>query len=100
MKERRYERSSAVLEAILESSSGKHEVRVSDISPGGCFIDSIVSVTIGETVHFITEFPGMAAKELTGRVVYVLHGIGFGLSFDDISEDERNELAELIAKLK
>ena len=45
---RAHERLRLPLEAQWEGQSGRHEARVYDLSPGGCYIESIGQVTDGE----------------------------------------------------
>ncbi|MEO7674663.1 MAG: PilZ domain-containing protein [Pyrinomonadaceae bacterium] len=84
------------LEVVLESSSGKREVRISDLSMGGCYIDSIAGVSQGENVRFTLSLPGRGAAELSGTVVYVHDGIGFGLQFSALSDEQQDVLRQVI----
>jgi hypothetical protein len=86
---RRDERMGVPLEIVLEFSSGKREARISDISLGGCYIDSIAGVTEGEIVRFKLALPDGGSEELAGVVVYVHEGVGFGLRFDDLTEEQK-----------
>ena len=47
---REHERKQLFAETTLEFSSGKYEARISDISLGGCYVDSIASVVEGEII--------------------------------------------------
>ena len=39
--QRKHERKELVAGAALEFSSGKYEARISEIGPGGCYVDSL-----------------------------------------------------------
>jgi len=84
------------LEIVLECSSGKREARISDLSLGGCYIDSIAGVTKGEVVHFKLSVPQSKAEDMSGTVVYVHEGVGFGLRFDSLSYEQRHILRKFI----
>ena len=97
---RKNERINISLEAILEFSSGKREVRVSDLSIGGCFIDSIGQVLEGELVIFTVRMSTDQWLKLNGKVTFVLPNSGFGLSFTDLTEEEQNIIQQLILEHK
>ena len=80
---RKHERIPLSLEAIFESSSGKRDVRVSDLSMGGCYVDSIVTVPVGENVVISFRMPNGEWMRVSGEVTYCFPGIGFGLRFND-----------------
>lgn len=77
------------MEVMLSFSSGKHEARVSDLSMGGCFVDTILDVNEGEKVSFELQLPSGQWLSLTGEIVYVLPRFGFGLQFIDLTEEQR-----------
>ena len=93
---RRYERFSVSLSVVLDFTSGKREARISDISLGGCFIDSIASVRAGEQISFKINFPARHTAVIFGEVVYVYPGIGFGLRFVHFTKTERKLLEQII----
>jgi hypothetical protein len=85
-----------LIEIVMDSASGRREARISDLSTGGCFIDSIVSVTQGEAVAF--ELVNGEGRSLLfkSEVIYVLPGVGFGVRFTDVTEEQRSFLNELV----
>jgi CheY-like chemotaxis protein len=93
---RQQERLPISLEIVLESSSGKREARISDLSMGGCFIDTIVNIREGETVGFVLTLSTGQWLHLAGSVVYVLSGFGFGIRFIDISPEQQALLEQVI----
>ncbi len=84
------------MEIVLDSSSGKREARIGDLSLGGCYIDSIAGVTQGENVRFRLTLPDTGSAEMSGTVVYVHERIGFGLRFDEMSDEKREVLRKVI----
>jgi hypothetical protein len=93
---RHYERVSVSLEVEWEGAAGKYEARMSDISLGGCYIDTIGDATIGETVSFRVRLPSGHWLRLSGMVVHVEERVGIGLRFPEMSEGYQKLLTELI----
>ena len=93
---RQHNRIAIPLELVLESSSGKREARISDLSLGGCFVDSIASVQEGETLSFRLDLSSEQWEDMSGEVTYVMPGIGFGLRFNGLSENQTMRLTEII----
>lgn len=73
--------------------SGRREARISDVSVGGCYIDSIADVSVGEEISFELRLPSGASVPVRGKVAYVLAGNGFGVSFTSLP-DESLEIIE------
>ena len=84
-------------EVELEFASGKRIARISDISPGGCYIDTISQVPVGEPLTLYITANGAGSAEITGRVAYYLESFGFGVEFENVSEEQREFLDKLIA---
>ena len=93
---RELERYQYFVEIVLESSSGRRDARISDISSGGCYVDTIVVAQEGEDVSF--ELKDVAHQNLTftGTVAYVLDGMGFGIKFTNISEQHQAVIDRII----
>ena len=83
-------------EIELEFASGKGLARISDISIGGCYVDSIVSVPVGETVSFVFKGAGTESLSFSCVVAYVLDGFGFGLKFTDLSPAAKRLLEQIV----
>jgi hypothetical protein len=93
---RDHERREFVSEIELEFASGKRAARISDISMGGCYVDSIVYVTQGEAIAAIFRLPSGQSMRFTGEVAYVFPGLGFGIRFTDLSEEMTIFLVQMI----
>ena len=83
---REHERTTFFAETVLESASGRQPARISDISVGGCYIDTIVEVNVGDEVAF--EIPGAEAGPLrfNGTVTYHFVGMGFGVQYLNLTD--------------
>ncbi|MFN2510213.1 MAG: PilZ domain-containing protein [Pyrinomonadaceae bacterium] len=87
----------AYIDVLWEGASGKYEARTGDIHTGGCFIDSIGEVGVGETIRFSLRLPNEDWIEVKGVVAYKYPNAGFGVRFLSISsEDDRKRLEWLV----
>lgn len=84
---------------MLKSASGNCEARISDISMGGCYIDSIASFRVYENVAFDLVHPNGRSLPFTGEISYVLEGFGFGVRFTDLSEEQTVFLERIVQSL-
>jgi hypothetical protein len=93
---RQNERVTFLTEVDLEFASGKRSARISDISMGGCYMESIIQVQKGERFDFdITSTTGESAR-FAGEVAYVFDGMGFGVKFIDLDDSSRTFLQRII----
>lgn len=72
--------------------------RITDISLGGCFIQSLSAPTPGEPT-LVSVIIGNHNLSFPGTVIYVDSTIGFAVQFKDIPDDELAELSRLLAAL-
>ena len=86
-----------LLDAKWESMSHTHEARVDDVSLGGCFVNTFGRVELNEEVNLQIALRSGEWLSLTGYVASYQPGVGFGLSFDSLSEEKLATLEELIA---
>lgn len=95
--ERRQENRIPVLMGIqLEGESGRYEARTSDLSNGGCFVETLGKQTEGQAISFKLRLPSGDWLDLQGTVIYVDPNVGFGVRFTNISEDHQRRLEWLI----
>ena len=93
---RKHKRAPALLDVIWEGGTGKYEARTGDLSTGGCFVDTIGQVTVGETISFKLRLPAGEWLELQGEVVYQYPNMGFGVRFTNVSDSNLKPLAWLV----
>jgi len=65
-----------------DGASGRRECRITDLSPGGCFIDVYASNPVGATITTDIKLAGQAFR-LRSEVVYVDRVQGFAVRFLD-----------------
>lgn len=92
---RKEDRYQFLREVELEFSSGRRIARISDISRGGCYIDTIAVVPVGEPLNINISTSSGIAMRFPGKVAYILDGFGFGVEFLELT-DERREFLNMI----
>lgn len=88
------------LDAMWDSSTEAHSARVTDLSEGGCFLDSVGEVRLGEIVGFRILLPDDEWLYLEGEVRHYSAGRGFGVQFVELNEEQTEKLLALIASAK
>ena len=100
MSERRNEdRMEVSLEAVWDGH-GNRPARITDLSEGGCFVDTTGESCIGEQLTFRVLKPDGTPLELTGEVAHQHIPVGFGLRFSNLTDEQLNELRAFIEYLK
>ena len=94
---RREERSQVCLEAVWDGESGNHAARVTDLSEGGCYVDTLGGTQVGEILNLKLQLPGGQWLELVGEVAHQSPPLGFGLRFGNLSDEQVEKLRSLIA---
>ena len=97
---RRDKRWDVCLDAVWDSRSGNFPARVTDLSEGGCYIDSLNQPNVGEVLNLKLQLPNGDWLELTGEVAHQTPPLGFGLRFVELSEEQLKNLQLLIAHLQ
>ena len=95
--QREHQRYTHFVDVVLESSSGKIEARISEIGLGGCYVDTIVTVYEGDEVVFKLGPPFNEDLRFAGTVVYVFTGMGFGIKFTDLTDEQCAEIEKIIS---
>jgi hypothetical protein len=95
--ERKDDRVNVAVEIILDSSAGRRASRISDLSFGGCYVESISNYRVGEIVTFELKNRDGAAISFRGEIAYVLEGFGFGLKFLELGEEQTAFLHKTLA---
>jgi hypothetical protein len=91
------ERLSINLSARWDGGSGAQEARIEDVSLGGCFVNTTGRVDLGDLIVVAIKLPSEEWLQLRGEVVSYQDGIGFGVVFPFLTEDEEQSLRELIS---
>jgi hypothetical protein len=83
------------LPAKWDGMGGAHEARIEDLSMGGCFVNTVGRVDVGEVVSLEIKLPSGEWLPLRGEVVSYQQGIGFGVLFSFLTDDEEQILRTL-----
>jgi len=101
MSERRSEKRWEVsLDAAWDGKSGNHTARISDLSEGGCYMDTMGDATPGEILTLNLQLPNGDWLQLTGEVAHHTPPLGFGVRFVDLPEEQLEMLRAFIEYLK
>lgn len=76
--------------------SRTHESRIDDVSLGGCFVNTYGHVELNEEVKLLILRPSGEWLRLQGHVASYHPGVGFGMAFDTLNDEETTVLNELI----
>jgi PilZ domain len=93
---REEERKNITLEARWEGGSGRHPARVSDISLGGCYLDTLGQVEVGEVIGMEIKMPDGSWLPLRGSVAFHHPNLGFSVCFTFLTDEEQYQLTQLI----
>lgn len=82
------------LTARLEGTAA--EVRISDLSEGGCYVDSIAEVIVGAMVNLNILHDGEWVK-LSGLIAHHFPRLGFGVRFVNLNKDQHQHVSSLLS---
>ena len=99
MDDRRSEKRLEVCLDAVWDGHGNRPARITDLSEGGCFVDTTGEAYIGEVLTFHVEIPDGKSLELTGEVAHHMRPVGFGLRFVDMTDEQRELLLSFIEYL-
>ena len=89
------ERVPVSLEVQWEGMTSRGTARVSDINTGGCYIDTYAPASVGEMIVFKVRLGSDDWLELRGEVVSYDQGVGFGVRFRFLTDEEFYTLSQL-----
>jgi len=95
---RRHPRIAWIVEASLRclAEDVNWKVRLTDISIGGCFVDTVVPLDPGSRVSLkLTDNAGV--MEIPGKILYGQPYIGSAIAFEQLEESMRQRLEQAIA---
>jgi hypothetical protein len=74
----------------------EYEGQITDLSIGGCFIESEEPVEDNDPVKLILKVPGRGELKIWGHVVFRAAGTGFGVQFTAFAQDGTRDKLERI----
>ncbi len=91
-------RLSVNLEAVWDSATDNHPALITDLSLGGCYMNTVGEIMTGEMVGFRVLLPDGDWLYVEGEVRHHTVGRGFGVQFADL-DPEQNEKIEWLLRL-
>lgn len=92
---RRHQRVEQYFECAWHSEWGEERSRASNLSDGGCYIESRRAVSQGTHLPAITIMLPKGEITVQGVVVHAIRGVGFAVQFTEVGADERARLSGL-----
>ena len=89
-------RLSVSLDAVWDREEAKASARITDLSEGGCYLDTVGEVMTGEIVAFRVLLEDGDWLYLEGEVRHHRPGFGFGVRFVDLIDEQREKLTILL----
>jgi hypothetical protein len=89
-------RLSVSLDAVWDGTTGHHPARITNMSEGGCYLDTVGEVRRGEIVGFRVLLPDGDWLYLEGEVRHHTAGLGFGVQFVDLDQGQERKIALVI----
>ena len=86
------------LDARLEGATGKYPAQITNLSEGGCYLDTVGQVMPGEIVAFRVQLPDDDFLYLEGEVRHYNVGVGFGVRFVELNDEQMESLKALIRR--
>ena len=93
---REEERKDITLEVRWEGGAGRHPARISDLSLGGCYLDTLGGVEDGEIISLEIKLPSGEWLPLRGTVAFHHPGLGFSVCFTFLTDEEQYQLTQII----
>jgi len=93
---RQHVRVAGPFEGHWHGGSGATECGITDVSLGGCFVETVLQPTKGENTEVTVRFADGRQITLAGRVVYAEPGVGFGVQFRELTPDELAALKQCL----
>lgn len=95
---RRFPRGSWLVEAQIwcRDEDVHWDVRLTDISEGGCFVDTLVPLSEGAPVSLkVTD--GSGTMEIPGKILYGQPTIGSAIGFESLDAEQRERINKIVA---
>jgi hypothetical protein len=93
-------RLSVSLDAVWDREEARTSVRITDLSEGGCYLDTVGEVMTGEIVAFRVLLADGDWLYLEGEVRHHRPGLGFGVRFVDLIDEQHEKLLILLETVR
>src|ERR1041384_4710867 len=89
-------RLSVHLDAVWHGGEERHSARITDLSEGGCYLDTVGEVMAGEIVAFRVLLPDDDWLSLAGEGRHHPHGRGFDVQVVGLKEERFEKLLRVL----
>jgi hypothetical protein len=95
--QRRHPRLPVLVDCRIEGASGRTEMRLTDLSPTGCFVDTMMTFPPGTHITLYAML-GESEVAIPGRVIPMAAGSGFGFAIDlaELQESAKEQIEAYI----
>lgn len=84
------------LTVLWEGLLPDNYARMTDVSPGGCYINSVGRVSLGEHIRVDTILVSRAHLHLEGSVAHREWPLGFGLRFANLTDEKAALISQVV----
>ena len=84
------------LDAVWDGANGNHPARITDLSLGGCYMDTVGEAMTGEIVCFRVSLADGDWLYLEGEVRHHTPKTGFGVRFLELEEQQAEKIEALL----
>ena len=84
------------LDAVWDSITGRKCAKITNLSEGGCYLDTVGETLAGEIVCFRVSMPDDDWLYLEGEVRHLAPGLGFGVRFVDLNAEQEEKIELLV----
>ena len=85
------------LDAVWDGANGNHAARITDLSLGGCYLDTVGETMTGEVVCFRVSLPDGDWLYLEGEVRHHAPRMGFGVRFLELEQQQEDKIKALLS---
>ena len=99
-KERRaHPRAKGLFNAAWSGAAGNRDLRVTDFSEGGCFVQSVVNLPVGDRFWLKLELPQVGEILVVGEVVSSDPGMGFAVRFRGLTGAQQKAIRDAVRQV-
>jgi len=96
---RKHKRVTRPFEGSWRGASGANSCRISDVSLGGCFVQTLSPATPGEETQITIAFGKDLSMTFAGKVIYAEPSMGFAVKFNELDDEGSEEVRRLLDAL-
>jgi hypothetical protein len=93
-------RLSVSLNAVWDGADGERPARITDLSLGGCYLDTVGETMTGEIVGFRVSLADGDWLYLEGEVRHHTPKKGFGVRFVDLEQQQKEKIEALLREAR